>query len=343
MNTRLLSFSLWFAAGLPLRAAWAQAPTPSQGGEISLVRVTATTMELRFGTRGTGQGRVVAMAATASGMPVPLVAADGQFYAANAAYGQGAALSTGFVVYSGEGHSAIVTGLRPGTYYYITNAEYNADSTSISYNTRGSSMSTTTATAAVPPAPLPVELKEFRGTVDARGAAVLHWATATERNTAYFALERSVDGASFAEAGRVAAAGASSRLLTYEWPDPARLTQPTYYRLRQADRDGAAHFSDVVLLTPPPPLPRLARQLNVFPNPSAGEPVRLSLQGYENETLTLRIADPLGRLVLAQTLMPMAAQYCAPLPLPAGLAAGTYILTLAGSGRPVQKRLVVAN
>lgn len=343
MNKRLLSFFMWLAGGLSCQSALAQATAPVQGGEVSLVRATATTMELRFGTRGSGQGRVVAMAATATRLYVPLVAADGEFYAANTTYGQGSALGTGFIVYSGAGHSATITGLRPGTYYYITNAEYNIDGASIAYNTRGSSMSTATATApavAIAPTPLPVELTAFAGSVDARGAALLRWATATERNSAYFALERSADGKTFAEAGRMAAAGSSNSPLNYQWPDPQRLEQPTFYRLRQTDRDDAVHYSAVVLLTPPA---RLAQQLDVFPNPSAGQPVQLSLQGYESETLTLRIADPLGRLVLTQTLTPAAAQYRAPLPLPAGLATGTYVLTLAGRGRAVQKRLVIAD
>lgn len=330
---------LCLSAGLPFRAALAQATAPSQGGGVSVVRATATTMELSFGTSGTGQGRVVAMAATNGGMPVPLAAADGQFYPADATYGQGAALGAGYVVYNGTSHAATVTGLEPGTYYYITNAEYNADSSGIAYNTHGTSMST--ATRSAPPAPLPVELTAFAGTVDARGTAVLRWATATERNSDYFALERSADGTAFAEAGRVAAAGTSTQPLAYQWPDPQRLTQPTYYRLRQADRDGAVHYSAVVALAPA--LLPVARRVDVYPNPSAGRPVQLSLQGFGGEPLTLRLTDALGRPVLAQALTPSDAQYLAPLALPMGLASGTYVLTLAGSGSPVQKRIVVSD
>lgn len=345
MSARFFSFLLTLAAGLPWQGARAQATAPSQGGEVSLVRITATTMELSFGTLGNGQGRVVAIAATPSGMPVPLAAADGTLYAANATFGQGGALGQGFVVYNGKGHSATVTGLQPNTYYYLTNAEYNADGASIAYNTRGSSISTSTTAAPVShspqPAPLPVELTAFAGTIDARGAAVLRWATATEHNSDYFALERSADSVAFTEAGQVAAAGSSTQPLAYQWPDPQRLTQPMYYRLRQVNRDGAVRYSAVVALAPP--LSSLARQIEVYPNPSAGRPVQLALQGFASETLSLLLADALGRPVLAQTLTPVAAHYLAPLPLPAGLAAGTYVLTLAGSGSPVRKRLIVSD
>jgi hypothetical protein len=295
-------------------------------------------MELEFGNSGTGQGRVVAMAPTPGGMPVPLAAADGHFYIGNTALGQGTALGSGHVVYSGTGHSATITGLKPDTYYYITNAEYNAAGSSIAYNTRGTSISM--ATRPVPPSPLPVELTSFSGTVDAHGMATLRWSTATERNTAYFALERSADSHTFAEVGRVAAAGTSTQPLSYQWPDPQRLLQPTYYRLRQADRDGAVRYSPVVVLAP---APRLARQVEVYPVPSAGQPIRLLLQSYDDETVTLRISDTVGRVLLTQALTPTVARYVAPLPLAAGLSRGTYVLTLFSSGSPIQKRLVVSD
>ncbi|MFC7670366.1 hypothetical protein ACFQT0_25610 [Hymenobacter humi] len=153
MPRRIFIILLFLAARLFSNTAQAQVAAPSQGGTVSIVRVTASTMDLEFGASGTGQGRVVAMAPTVGGMPVPLVAADGRFYTGNAAFGQGTALGAGHVVYSGTGHSATVTGLQPNTYYYITNAEYNASGASIAYNTRGTSIAM--ATRSAPPRPCP--------------------------------------------------------------------------------------------------------------------------------------------------------------------------------------------
>ena len=341
MDLRSLFLLLGIAAGLPLHAARAQATEPSLGGGVGAIIVTATTMELSFGTSGTGQGRVVAIAvAGPGGMPVPLAATNGQFYTAAPAYGQGSALGQGYTVYNGTGHSVTVTGLQPDTYYYVTNAEYNTDGPTIMYNLRGTSMSTATRSAPPVIAPLPVELTAFTGALDARNMATLHWATASERNTAYFALERSADGVTFTEADRLLAAGSSSQPLTYQWPDPQRRLVPTYYRLRQVDRDGAVHYSAVVPLSPSLPM---AQSIEVYPNPSAGRPVQLLLQGYDGEKLTLRLTDALGRPVLAQALAPADAHYLTPLTLPQGLPSGTYFLTLAGSGSPLQKRIVVSN
>lgn len=344
MRLRLLSLLLGLAAGLPGRAALAQATAPSQGGEVNVVRVTATTIEVTFGLSGNGQGRVIGIALAApGGLPVPLAATDDQSYTASTAYGQGSTIGKGYAAYNGSGHSATITGLQPNTYYYFTDAEYNTDGASITYNTHGSSMSTATRNAPPPPlapAPLPVELIAFTGTVDAYSTALLHWSTATERNSAYFALQRSADGTSFTEAGRIAAAGTSTQALVYQWADPQRLGQRTYYRLQQVDRDGVLHYSNVVLLAPQP---RVAQRMEVYPNPSAGQPVQLLLQGFEGENFTLRLSDALGRPILAQALTPADTQYLAPLPLPRDLPPGTYFLTLAGSGSHLQKRIVVSN
>jgi hypothetical protein len=348
MRLHFLLLLLTLAASLPGRNALAQVVAPTQGGEVSVVRVTATTMELSFGNTGNGQGRVLAIAETSWGMPVPLAVVDGQFYKASATYGQGSPLNSGYVLYSGTGHSITVTGLKPSTAYYFTNAEYNADGSTILYNVRGTSMSTATSSAPTPapvtlapaPTPLPVELTSFTGTVDTNNLATLRWTTASERNSAYFALERSPDGTAFTEIGRVAAATTSIKTLAYQWLDPQRLLRTAYYRLRQVDNDGTVHYSRVVTLTP---TPSIARLLEVYPNPSAGQTMQLLLNGYDGETLSLRLVDALGRTVMTQTLAPVNAHYLAPLDLPKGLATGTYVLTLAGSNSPVQKRIVVSN
>lgn len=318
--------------------ALAQVVAPSQGGEVGLVLVTSTTMELTFGTTGNGQGRVVAMAPTSSGMPVPLSATDGNFYSASPAYGKGNILGSGYAVYSGAGHSVTVTGLKPSTYYYISSAEYNTDGSAIAYNNRSSSISTSTHAAAATATPLPVELISFTGTLDTRNMATLRWSTATEHNTAYFALERSFNGVSFTEVGQVQAAGTSGQTLAYRWSDSHPLSVATYYRLRQVDRDSSLHYSSPIILTP---LSQATRTIEVYPNPGTSTTINLLMQGYEKEVVKLLLTNTLGQLVSTQTLMPPTTYYAAPLTLPNGLATGTYFLTLIDNNRSFQKRITI--
>ena len=338
MRLRLSLLVVLLVALLHNHIALAQVAAPSQGGEVGLVLVTATTMELTFGTTGNGQGRVVAIAALSDGRPVPLGATDNTVYTANPSYGKGSTLESGYVIYSGSQHSVTVNGLTPNTYYYIASSEYNTDGTSIAYNTRGTSMSTSTRSGPANVTPLPIELISFTGTLDSRAIATLRWSTATESNTAYFSIERSTDGIGFAEVSRVAAAGNSTQQLTYSSIDPQPLIKVTYYRLKQVDRDGTPHYSTAIALTP---LSDLTRQVAVYPNPGTHSSMNLLVQGYEKEVLTLRITDTLGQLIVTQTFQPAVAAYSAILPLPSNLAAGTYIFTLAGTGLPIQKRLII--
>jgi hypothetical protein len=343
MRFTSISFSLWLAcllAGLLSQPALAQVTTPSRGGMVNATKVTATTMELIFGSGGNGQGRIVALAPTGSTMSATVVIDDNQFYTASSVYSQGNSLGQGYAVYNGSGNSVLVTGLQPRTRYYVTSAEYNTDGTTILYNTRSSSTYIVTSDAPKTVAPLPVELTSFAGTVNSNNIATLRWATASERNTAYFALESSTNNINFTEVNQVPAAGNSSQVLSYQWTSPQRLSYTTYYRLRQVDMDGAIMYSNVVTLAP---TIHTTQSVEIFPNPSVGQTVQVVFQGYEGESLELRVVDIMGRSVAAQKLTLTTAYFTAPLSLPQGLPSGTYMLTFAGRSAPITKRIIISN
>lgn len=91
---------------------------------------------------------------------------------------------------------------------------------------------------------LPVELSKFEAiSYDHRVA--LYWETQSEKNSDYFAIERSEDGKNFEKIGTTAAAGASSFVRNYKFMDEQPLSGVSYYRLRQVDLDGNYTFSDV--------------------------------------------------------------------------------------------------
>lgn len=94
-------------------------------------------------------------------------------------------------------------------------------------------------------APLPVELVAFEAV--ARPAGVhLWWTTASERQAAYFAVERSPDGQRFTPVGQVAAQGNTATRHDYVFDDLAALPAGVqYYRLRQVDQDGTSACSPV--------------------------------------------------------------------------------------------------
>ncbi|WP_170254463.1 lamin tail domain-containing protein [Phaeodactylibacter luteus] len=84
---------------------------------------------------------------------------------------------------------------------------------------------------------LPVALTAFSARAVA-GEVALKWATATELNNDYFAIEHSTDGRAFSEIGRVQGQGTTQAPQAYYFSAPLPRPGLHFYRLRQADFDG---------------------------------------------------------------------------------------------------------
>ncbi|MDB5256950.1 MAG: hypothetical protein JWM14_1645 [Chitinophagaceae bacterium] len=111
---------------------------------------------------------------------------------------------------------------------------------------------------------LPVELTDFNATRKGSGA-LLTWGTASELNSVYFSVEKSLDGTSFSPIGKVNAAGNSSSLKRYDFTDPSIASGLTYYRLAQYDVDGTVHYSQIRALHKDG-----VGEVEIVPNPSNG-------------------------------------------------------------------------
>jgi hypothetical protein len=121
--------------------------------------------------------------------------------------------------------------------------------------------------------------------------------------------------------GQLAAAGNSSFPHTYSLRDaqlPAGATL-LYYRLRQVDLDGTAHYSPVRTLALAGP----AAGPTLTPNPAR---TATYLRGAAPQA-PVQVFDALGRLQLSTTTDAAGA---AALPLPAGLPAGVYVVRCGG-------------
>lgn len=87
---------------------------------------------------------------------------------------------------------------------------------------------------------LPIELLHFGASANAQGMVQCLWATASEINNDYFALERSADGFHWESVEKITGAGFSNTALQYQHTDARPLLGQSYYRLRQVDFDGTA-------------------------------------------------------------------------------------------------------
>jgi hypothetical protein len=92
---------------------------------------------------------------------------------------------------------------------------------------------------------LPVELVQFSAVPDNQRSVVLRWVTASEKNSESFTVQRSADGRTFRDLGRLAGAGSVQRYTEYRFVDEQPLAGVSYYRLLQRDTDGTTSLSPV--------------------------------------------------------------------------------------------------
>ncbi|PHI19380.1 hypothetical protein CEQ90_12730 [Lewinellaceae bacterium SD302] len=91
----------------------------------------------------------------------------------------------------------------------------------------------------------PVSYLSFDG-FRKEGVVELEWRTAFELNNEAFIIQRSVDGRTFNDIGRVVGNGNSRGELSYGFLDTRPLSSISYYRLAQRDFDGTINLSRVV-------------------------------------------------------------------------------------------------
>ncbi|MCB0765489.1 MAG: T9SS type A sorting domain-containing protein [Flavobacteriales bacterium] len=92
---------------------------------------------------------------------------------------------------------------------------------------------------------LPVSVVSFEAKAE-EPVVRLEWITASEKDNAFFTVERSRDGQDFRPVHEEPGAGNSEQVLHYVAYDNAPLSGASYYRLRQTDLDGTSSLSQVV-------------------------------------------------------------------------------------------------
>jgi 3',5'-cyclic AMP phosphodiesterase CpdA len=188
--------------------------------------------------------------------------------------------------------------------------------------------------------PLPVRLTSFSGSADATNVVTLKWTTSFEANSAFFAIERSLNGTDFQEAGRIAASKNATQTTNYDWRDETSSNvsnrDSLLYRLRMIDQDGRATLSRVVAVK----IERIEKavDIEVAPNPAKSGEVQIRLLGKETANAIITLTDHSGRTLLNKELkLTTTPLSCLPENLPTGL----YILKAAVEGTNLVKKVVI--
>ncbi|GAA4359518.1 hypothetical protein GCM10023185_26170 [Hymenobacter saemangeumensis] len=185
--------------------------------------------------------------------------------------------------------------------------------------------------------PLPVELTRFTATPQAQ-AVQLSWTTASEKNSAYFEVQRSADGRTFEAIGRVQAQGNTTAPQAYALLDKKPLAGTSYYRLRAVDTDAAFAYSQVVTVrfTGVEAAPAVL----AYPNPNAGAEFRLAATNLPAGLATVRVVDVLGH-VISQQVVDFGPAADVAVPQAKRLAKGLYVVLVQTSAGTFTQKLVV--
>jgi hypothetical protein len=131
--------------------------------------------------------------------------------------------------------------------------------------------------------PLPVELLYFDGTVYPT-FNVLKWSTASEHNSSYFDLERSIDGSDWRIVGTKTAAVNSNQKINYSHLDAIEKFQFHYYRLVQYDIDGKFKTYGPIVLDNTSGFKRVIKYVNLIGQEVGPEYKGIVIEIYEDGT-----------------------------------------------------------
>lgn len=141
---------------------------------------------------------------------------------------------------------------------------------------------------------LPVKLMSFGATLIDKEVKV-QWQTTSEINSAFFVVEKSLNGTSWQSIGTVNAAGHSSTPLSYQLYDTHPAEGMNYYRLKLLDVDNHFTYSGIA---PVRYHIASASQISVYPNPVKYQ-FTVAISGVQNNArLNIRLINANGQTVL---------------------------------------------
>jgi hypothetical protein len=182
--------------------------------------------------------------------------------------------------------------------------------------------------------PLGVTFVEFTAEPLDRNV-LLRWSTASEENSDYFTIERSVDGENFTVIGQVKAGGSSQSLLEYEFVDVNAFTtqQFFYYRLKEVDVDGKMMYTDLRFVQ----MNQLnANHIIVFPNPFVDVLNVFIPQNKLYEDSQIFVTDELNRIIASYPVENETSSLVL-----SDLAKGVYFVSVYTDGKFVQTERVI--
>jgi hypothetical protein len=182
--------------------------------------------------------------------------------------------------------------------------------------------------------PLPVTLTYLNADCTDNGVEV-KWQTASENNSDFYVVERSLDGQNWNEIAAKTAAGNSTTLLNYSIIDEDRMAGTRYYRLNQVDKNGTSVVYGPISSS----CSFNEMAVTVFPNPASSN-VTIAVQTPIAGLVELNIYSMDGKLIAHSSAMIESGSTALPFNLE-GNKSGVYLVSITLNGQTNIEKLIL--
>jgi hypothetical protein len=177
--------------------------------------------------------------------------------------------------------------------------------------------------------PLPIELLYFNASC-VNTIITFNWATATETNNDYFAIESSIDGINWDVVATKKGSGTSSSEKRYELTSEMSKYKLVYYRLKQIDTDGKYNYSKIISLKA---CDTGIEDIIIYPNPTNGV-IRI-INNSESTIKSIVITNTIGQKIYTGSINNETIDLTE-------LSAGVYIVNLETDFKKVVKKIILS-
>jgi hypothetical protein len=209
-----------------------------------------------------------------------------------ASHGGGGGGGQGVVIYSIPEPTANVT-------TSVSNGAAGSDSSGGNTSSGGGGGTSGTGVVTAGSSPLPINLVSFSAETETDKVKLL-WTTASEKNNAFFTIEKSVNGIDYTTVSTLSGAGTSESLHNYVQYDNTPYSGVSYYRLKQTDFSAEYKYSPVISVDFDKKI-----SFSVYPNPTeTDQPVSIIInKSNAGKNVVLHLYDLTGKELFKETIL----------------------------------------
>lgn len=178
--------------------------------------------------------------------------------------------------------------------------------------------------------PLPVQWLDLSAECEHENI-IIKWSTATEQNSDYFTVERSLDGTNFSAIATKPAAGNSSTVQNYSAVDTDPYSGTSYYRVKETDFNGEFIYSGTITI-------KGCSGDDIIIYGEEGE-IIVDINASSSGQYNIEMYDSMGQILIHKSVAVTAGNNQAKLPIT--FASGIYVIKIFNDQQTSAKKIFI--